>query len=196
MAVAGDSTIYISCLDRNTHETIHRFDEDGRLLNSFCESFAAGKDVDIRLEGYCAGGSLAIAGNGEVLYSQTTPYEIRRFSAGGELLTVVERENSFMLPPIFEVDGGIQRIGLPTGCYSIVALATGGFLNVALAGVQAEEYVRHTIIDIYGDKGSLRASRRFESVMIVRCRGPKGRLFVDATDDVPRVVRCRLVLTR
>lgn len=184
--------VYISCFELFSQQIIHRYSLDGgSRLSSFCESYAAGSDLDTRVEQVSAGGAIDIRGDGLVYFTQMTPYEIRVYSAKGQLLSRITRENDFMTSPRVEYlpEGGMKFHLFPSSV-SIVMLEGERFINVVIVPRESEQ--SSTILDVFDGSGTLIGSLVMHGAINVRCRDAAGRLYASERDDYPKVVRYRV----
>jgi len=190
--------VFLSCFEVFEQHIIHKFDKTGVLLSSFCDSYAAKQDVDVRIERTLAGGGMDIDENGTIFFTQMIPYEIRTFSADGFLLSTIHRENHFMRSPDIETTGSGVRIGRITGSFSIVCLRNGLFLNVVKnvasnAGSPNGDEME-SVLDLFDYDGKLLATRRVGNGITPKCADLKGRLYAIDEEEYPRIVRYRVVI--
>ena len=186
--------IYLSCFTVFEQQIVHKYSFEHERLFSFCDSYAIGQDIDVRVERVCAGGDIDIDDEGRIYYTQITPYEIRLYSPEGELIATVYRDNNFMFPASVELrpDGGM-RLGPFAGSYSIVVLKDKQFLNVVKVPPDpgAAEVTKNTIIDLFDRNGRLLVSKHLDRNITVMCRDNAGRLYAAGTEDYPIVIRYR-----
>lgn len=177
MVVAANNDVYLTSFMMFGQQMVHRFSRDGIRLQSFCDSYARGKDEDFRAEQTFARGSIDLDREGHVWYSQLNPYEIREFSPDGELVTVVSRDNEFMRRPQIMINGDEFTITLPTGSYGFCILSDGTMINsILLAVEQRGEGLPSSFLDVFAPDGRLKGSIAIE---------PPGLLLGrDATDQL------------
>ncbi len=188
--VAPNGTIFVSCFEPVDQQIIHEYDSSYHFMRSFCDSYAIGQDLDVRIEGVFAGGPIDIGPDSNIYFSQMLPYEITKYSPDGVQLMTIYRDNSFVSEPgvIRGKDG--MTITAPTGSVSIVLLSDGKFLNV-VKKPPVPEPPAVTILDLFDKNGKLLTSRRLERDMNIKCRDAADRLYSIEMDNVPSVVRYR-----
>ena len=190
----GQNNLFLSCLDIFDRHVIHKYNAKYEHERSFCDSRSVGSDdVDVRIGGTFGGGYLDLDNDGNVVYTQMTPYEIRKFSPDGDLLMRVQRENSFMRAPQPEFFGENMRITLPATSTSVLVLADGRFINI-VKKPPVPEPPAETILDLFDEDGRLLFSRRFEKEMNIKRVDDEGRLYALDATDYPRVVRYQLMI--
>jgi hypothetical protein len=189
--VGSRDDIFISCFDVYKQNIIHNYSLEHGLLVSFCESYAKGKDEDVRIENVVSGGSIDTDTSGNIYFTQMHPYEIRKYTQGGELKMIIHRKNDFMVYPEVEISETRFRIGSFAASYSIVVLANGNILNVVKLpyDMDNEERPNNTIVDIFNSQGQFMTSKTFNRDINVICVDADGRFYVIDTEEYPRVVR-------
>jgi hypothetical protein len=187
--VNKNAGIYISCLDIFEQRIVHKYDFDHNRVSSFCDSYAIGEELDVRVEENFAGGAIDIDKEGVIYFTQRLPYTIRVFSPDGELLWDVYRDNEFVQQPIVEERENGLRVGLFTSSQSIIVFSDNRFVNV-LKNIRDD--VTETIIDLFDDNGTLLTSCVVEKAINLRCDDASGRLYGIDTDGFPKVVRYRV----
>jgi hypothetical protein len=191
ICVDPKSGIYISCFDALEQQMIHKYDFAYNRLFSFCDSYAVGKDVDVRVEDVCAGGMIDIGENGIIVYTQQTPFEIRRFSPSGTLLSVCRRENRVIKPPVVEITGSQVTVNAFAASSSIIVMNDGKLINEMKSLPQPDDSVT-TVIDLFDSDGRLLLSRYFQENFSLKCRDSRGRLYGVDMEEYPRVIRYNL----
>ena len=180
--------IFISALEILDQKAIHKFSPEGEKLLSFCDSYATGDEVDLRVEAAYGGGAIDIDDDGIIYYTQLTPYEIRKFNTSGILLSSIFRANDFITLPQAELVDGGMRISAPTASYSIVVLRDGKFINVIKKPISLDEPTE-TIIDLFDEEGRLLTTRVIKRNINIKCTDAEGRLYAADYDEYPSVVR-------
>jgi hypothetical protein len=183
--------IYIASLDILEQKIIHAYGPDQKYLFSFCDSYAVGQDIDVRIEQAFAGGTIDIDDSGMIYFSQMTPYEIRIFSPLGELETIISRDNAFMHPPDIEKRDNGMKFTMPTTSASIVLLAGEKFINV-VKKPPVPEPPAETIVDLFDSEGRLLFSQRIEKDMTIKCKDDAGRIYAVDQTEYPVVIRYRV----
>ena len=197
--VDAGGNVFVSCFDVFERLIIHKFNDKGIHVASFCDSYAAGQDVDVRIERTLAGGAIDIDDQGLIVFTQMTPYEIRTFSADGSPVMTIQRANQFGSPDVGITEGGL-RVGPVTGSFSIVCLGNGMLLNVVKNVVKSstassdDDRDSETILDLFDRDGILVATRRLTNTITPKCADRYGRLYAIDEEDFPRVVRYRVVV--
>jgi hypothetical protein len=190
---AGNGECLISCFDILDQMIIHRYNANHERVLSFCESYAMGDNIDVRIEQVYAGGAIDTDKDGSVYFTQITPYEIRKFSSEGVLLARIYRDNSFMTPPVVEEEGSSITFTMPPTCSSILVLNDGNIMNVVLIPV-GENQPPKTLVDLFDKEGTLLTSRTLDrSILPKRCDST-GRIYAIDYDEFPSVTGYRLVL--
>jgi len=186
--------IYLSCFHFFSQQIIHKFSltldlDQSSLVASFCDSYAAGKNVDVRLEQSLAGGTIDIDDTGVIYYSQMIPYEIRKFAPSGDLLMVIYRENDFVREPVVtKRKNGGMTIGPFTGSYGIIVLPEKKFMNLAKAQPLPNKPMEN-VIDLFDRSGKLLITQSVKEDIDIHCVDDLGRLYVVAKDPYQRIVR-------
>ena len=193
--VDGSGRVFLSALDLLTQDVVHAYESDGAKLFSFCKSFAAGTDVDTRIEQVTGGGYIDLAKDGMIYYTQMTPYEIRKYSPDGKLLLTVSRANDFMRPIEVEyLTGDGMTFHRFTNSISIVLLPSGRFLNVVMIPTGASAW--ETVVDAFEASGFLLATGRYPRGINIRCSDEKGQVYAAEREGFPKIVRYRLSLAQ
>lgn len=189
MAVDTDGSLYVSSCNLIEQKLVHKYGPDHKWIMSFCDSFAVGQDIDVRVERFAAGGSIGLTSDGNLLFAQKHPYEIRLFTPSGELKRQVFRETDFVrLPGVEITDDGITYTDRG-GCYGIVSLPSGAFLCTAMKQRTGEEG-GDTLVDCFSPEGRLLASHRWPDRFIIKCADGRGRVYAaHLVGEYPRVVR-------
>lgn len=184
--------IYLSCLDILEQKVLHKYDSNYEFVRSFCDSYAAGEDVDLRIEQTYGGGAIDLGPDGKIFYTQMTPYEIRTFSPNGEPLLVVHRENDFVEPaPTHVPPDGRMNLGVRSGSSAIVTTRDGGFLNVVRVWDESTKST-DVIIDLFDRDGRLLLTLKEHRNMSIKRGDDRGRLYAVDTNEYPKVVRYRV----
>lgn len=184
------TNIFVSCFEVLDQKIIHVFDLNSRPVLSFCDPYAVGQDIDLRIESTYAGGYIDLDSEGIIYYTQMTPYEIRIYSPTEELTAIVDRDNDFPAPHYEQTE---DRISLDpfTSSTAIIVLGDGKFINTVskppFPGPPGE-----TIIDLFDSDGVLLLSKRFEENFLPKCVDRTGRLYAAWRTPYPRVVRYRV----
>jgi hypothetical protein len=190
--VHANMGVYLSCFTVFEQKIIHRYNYDHQRLFSFCDSYAIGQDIDVRVELACAGGDIDIDDEGVIYFTQTTPYEIRKYSPEGGLISKTHRDNNFMRPPsvVHKSDGGMILGPFP-GSHSIIVFPDMTYMNIVKVPPDpvASEEARYTVIDVFDNNGRLVASEQLNKNITPLCRDSTGRLYASYRGDYPMVVR-------
>lgn len=184
--------VFICALDIMEQKVVHKFSlEDGKLVISFCDSYAVGQHVDVRIEQVYGGGVMDISDDGFICYSQLTPYQIRKFTFDGRLVSQITRELPFMEPPRVEPQKDGMVFHMPAGSFGLVALGDGRLLN-AVAKPADKEKSAETVLDLFGADGHLAATLQIKQSLIPKCRDEQGRIYAPAEVEYPTVRRYKL----
>jgi hypothetical protein len=199
--VDDNHDIYFSGVSLASHRVIHKYRWREDRITSFCETYTEsgfiGEHSKGEVERFYGGGRMARDGRNRILFTRTVPYEIRRFSADGELLTVIARDHDY--PKLHGIVIADEKRFNPKPdqlflSRSIIPLSDGTFLNVINAPRPAGDSREGpgTTIDWFDESGVLLTSMQTTPWMTVRCVDRVGRLYGYEFKDSPRVVRYRM----
>jgi hypothetical protein len=190
LAADSQDNIYLVCIDLLDQNMIHKYNAQGEYLISFCESYAIGMSVDTRVENIYAGGAINIDSSDHIFYTQSAPYEIRKFTSEGRLLTKIFRENSFLPPPpdLDVNDGGKVVISAPTTSTAIIVFDDGTFINVVRKHPHPD-LPGKVFIDYFSSDGELLTQVSIERNMDIEYRDGSNRLYAIDMEEYPMVVR-------
>ncbi|HEX5133437.1 MAG TPA: hypothetical protein VFX92_13255 [Candidatus Krumholzibacteria bacterium] len=185
---------YATCLDILEQTIIHVSGPDHENIFSFCDSWGKSRDIDLLAEGAFGGGKIDLADDGSVYFTQLTPYEIRKFSAAGDLLWTVRRMDSPVTrPEIWSTPTGVSMRAAALSS-DIVALKNGRFLNVAKRLPDKDEEPL-TVLDLYDVNGELLLTQSWARDFDVKTRDSRDRLYLIELDEYPAITRNQLILT-
>lgn len=186
--------IFLSFFEIFDQNIIHKYDSNGEHLISFCDSYAKGKDIDVRAENTFAGGHFDIDKEDVIYFTQKLPYEIRKFDCQGNLLSRIYRENSFMKPPdeFVENSGDKLRFFMPTFSSSIAVLPDGMFINSVFVVDDSER--RSSIIDIYDSGGQLLTSKTYERPLFFGCSDKSGYVYAADNGEYAKMIRYKVMV--
>lgn len=191
-SLAADSrnNVYLVCIDLVDQNMIHKYNDRGEHLASFCESYAAGLSIDTRVENLYAGGAISIDSMDNILYTQAVPYEIRKYNPDGKLLAKIFRENTFLPPPpdLAVNDGGRVVVSAPTTSTAVIVFDDGTFINV----VRKFPYPNQpgtVYVDYFNREGELLTQMSIKRDMDIECRDSRSRLYAVDMEEYPRIVR-------
>ena len=172
---------------------IHKYaGKSGQLIQSFCDSYAVGHDIDTREESKFARGSIVVL-NDLVFYVQSYPHKIRTFDLSGTLVKEFDaRTAESEVPRTRFVTGGAQYQVPASFSRTIVPLEGEQLLTIL--GLPFEGSGGSGYLDIYRySDGARIASIKDPPTIDISCRDSRGRLYsVETRADVPVVVRYRL----
>lgn len=185
--------VLISAFEIFSRKILHRLGPQGGVMASFCDSYAVGSNIDVRVETTFAGGPMDVAPNGDICYSQMSPYEIRRFSPEGHLLMSIYRENDFITEPIAEKAGEGMMMRFPTGSYGLVTMPDGRLVNcvetTSEAAPTGPDGPILTIVDVFGADGKFLGGMVSSTRFLLKCSDRNGWLYGVELTDVHKVVR-------
>lgn len=93
IAVGPTNSLYLTVFNSlDIHRIFQYSPLNGQLIKAFCRS---SNDKSIRKDEY---GNIAVASDGNIYYSASYPYEIKKFSKEGKLLNHFSREANFQKP--------------------------------------------------------------------------------------------------
>ena len=195
MVIDRQRCVFISCFEVFEQQIIHKYSNDGKLLTSFCDSYAAGTDEDIRIEQTYAGGPIDIDDDGAIWFSQRTPYEIRKYSGAGETLMTIQRDNGFVRPPVVVRHGDAWEFNMGTASYGFGILSDGTMINsVSIAHADRKNYPWPSFVDVFDKSGNLLGSIGLDPVTIFCCADQSDYLyFLRYGRENQEVVRFRFV---
>ncbi len=177
------------------HQVIQVYSPQWKLLRSFGDTYAVGKEVDIRDEGFHAAGYLDIGPKGALYYVQRTPYELRKYTPDGALLASTDEGAGDFVPPppVIDYTHGSFKVGFPGGSTGIEVRPDS--LVITTAYRRLEDGAKESMLCCYDAQLHLLASERIEGIFSLLGHDPKGRIFVRTeTDTGPLVTRYRLHL--
>lgn len=153
-----DGGLLLAEYDRPTRTVLQKYVKQKNAVH-FCDAFKfAGQYADEITMAY-AGGFIDVGPDGMIYYTQTTPYEIRKFTPAGELVMQVFRENDFVAEPHIEKKGGATTFHPTSGATGIFVLPDGLFVNV-VAIVGDDGKPTGTVLDLFDAEGHLLLSQR------------------------------------
>jgi hypothetical protein len=188
----GAGGVYVASLDPIDHKIVHRYSRAFEYLSSFSDSHAVVKPMDPSEEFAFCSGAIDLDAAGNVYFTQSTPYEIRKFSADGRLIMTIHRENGFMQPPRVERQGDRATFHSYAGSANIIVLPSGEIMNVVMTPPPKEDAPPATILDLFDGEGRLLKSRRLVGRISVRCVDRDHHLYAVEAREYPVVVRYEL----
>ncbi len=193
LAVASDGSVYVVYFDTSLHLMIHKYNAEGKQVASFGDSYAAGKNEDVRIEQTYASGDIGIDASGSIWFAQRTPYSIQKFSNTGAPQLVVRRENGFVKPPVVIVDGDRYEYHFDTASYSFGLMNDGTLINSIVVSMDKRaDYPWPSFIDVFSNDGHLQGSVGLDPAGTFRCVDASDRLYFVQFGDEQEVVRYRL----
>ncbi|MCP4545736.1 MAG: hypothetical protein GY835_04605 [bacterium] len=188
LAIGADGCLYVSSSNLMEQKIIHKYNSDHKWVSSYCNSFAVGQNVDVRLERVGAGGFIDLTSDGNLLYAPMCHYEIRLFTPSGELLRRMFRETDFIQLPRVEFTAESTTYESIGGCTGIVSLPSGAFLCTAIDLRNSDEF--KTLVDCFTPQGKLQASHDWDANFKILCVDNLGKVYAAHFDgECPRVVR-------
>jgi hypothetical protein len=193
LAVDDHGDVFVVALNVIDQSMIHKYaGESGRLVRSFCSSYAAGHDVDTREESVFARGTIAVA-NERIFYVQSYPHKIRTFDLSGTLIREFDARTAESRAPRTKFDAHGVQFQVPAS-FSRTIVALDGERLLTILGLPFEGSGGSGYLDLYrASDGARLASIEDPPTVDICCRDDQGRLYsVEARDEVPVVVRYRL----
>ena len=189
LLVLHDGSLYAGAYDPPTRTVIQLY-RAGKHVRGFCEAIRETGDIGTRELPSYAGGYMDVGLDGMIYYTQTTPYEIRKFTPEGELVLRVLRENDFINPPRIEKLENGFKMWAYAGSFRIVVLPDGRFLN--FVGIPSGEDRPGTArVDLFDAAGKLLLSQAIDREFGVLCMDGNGCVYVADRLVGPSVVRYR-----
>jgi hypothetical protein len=210
IAVDRQGDLYVVALDLVDQKMIHKYSgKSGQLTQSFCDSYAVGKDLDTREEAAFAAGTVAVSGD-RLVYVQSYPQKIRTFDLSGTLLAEFDaRVQESEAPRTSHGPEGF-RVFLPTSFSRTIVPLDGGELLTILGLVPAGPGGKDSggavptspataprargYLDIYRQSDGVRvAAMQNPPTVDICCRDGRGRVYsAEARNNASVVVRYRL----
>jgi len=190
--VGRDGKIYLAVTDILEQTTIDSYDSSGKHLVSFGQSFAVGKDVDTRVEGFYAGGYLDISDQGNVAYTQQAPYLIELFDSDGMSLkkTSAGGADFVPFPSLPDANQASYSVSMESLSLEITSLSGDRWLNCAhrYEGGDAE-----TLLTLYDKDLNLIARSTVPKALTVVGVDSRDRLFIFTNEgDAPLLSRASI----
>ena len=191
MSIGVDHNIYISgYLFSYTGPIIQVYSKDGKFIQNMG---MRRKDSDL-IMWTGNSGKLCIDIQGDVLYSFSYPYDIRKFSSNGELINRFGRKVSFYRPP--EIDIQNRRATSFSGSRSIAVLPNNNILHIIFYRNNDDLFSK---LDIFSDQGIYlntldltKSGIRFVRNFLV---DNDGYLYFDFMDPYPHISKYHLEIS-
>jgi hypothetical protein len=172
---------------------IHEYSIDGEKVTSFCESYAADSETDVREESSVAGGRIDAGTDGSILYAQNFPFELRIYTPSGELVDRIttgrrDLDEEVEFTPI---DDGYQ-VFLPTASRGAIYIGDELILHTTLRRSHDDYQSTDTILELFNTAGELIASDVSDQSIVIMCDDLKGRVYGYCMEPYPMVVRYSL----
>jgi hypothetical protein len=193
LAILPDGRLAVTAIDPERHTTIHLHDAKGAHLRSFCESFAAGRDLPHHMEDTYGGGLVAPAADGRLLYAQMTPYLVRILDLEGHVLRQTDAGGADFVPEpeVPEVKDGRTRMRFRGMTSGIVPLPGGRILVSAMQRDDAG--APRSLLCLYDAELKLLARHEADGLTSVVGHGAGGRIYLhEAGEEGTRVRRARV----
>jgi hypothetical protein len=194
LAVDDHGDIYVVALDLLDQKMIHKYSgKSHELVESFCDSYAVGHDVDTREESIFAQGSIAVE-YGRVFYVQSYPHKIRIFDLSGTLIKEFDARTAESKAPRRRFGANGVQYQVPASLSRTIIPLEGGEQLLTILALPFEGSGGTSYLDIYRQSDGARiASIKDPPTVSIYCRDSRGRLYsTEARDDVPVAVRYRL----
>lgn len=190
-AIAGDDYIYVTG-DPRTYKgpLIHKYHKDGSFLASFCSRNGVHK-LALRSGNH---GWITTDKTGNVYFTLSYPYEIRKFSPDGELLRRITRPTpSFKAP--YKVSGRLNaKVLMRSGTLDLLILPNGNIVHLIYHREPDRTGVYPDLrFDIFSPKGDWLLNVPLKNLGIERY-GPmeiddSGNFYISQGHPNPRVVK-------
>lgn len=190
----SSGNMYVSVLDIMEQTMIHKYSPQGELVRSFCDSYAKGLDIDVRVESVFASGDIDISDKDMIYYSQSVPYEIRAYTESGELLMRILNDNYAWLQESPATQTGprdTMTIDPPAGSYEVAAMRNGTVMSFLRIPSSAGRPGR-TFVDLYDPRGTLLMNKELAGYIYITCHDARGRIYAMEAAPFLRVLRYRL----
>ena len=130
VVVLADGSIVVSCANTTNHTTLDLYNASHEYVKSFSDTYAADREVDFRIEGTYAGGSITAIGADRLVFLQNAPFLIRLFDFAGTLMasTTAGGEDFVTEPPAPEISGDRITFKLVSNTTGVAPLHRGKFL--------------------------------------------------------------------
>lgn len=193
LAIFPDGRLAVTAIDPERHLTIHLHDAKGAHLRSFCESYAAGRDLPRHMEVTYGGGLVAPAADGRLLYVQMTPYLVRILDLEGRVLRETDAGGAGFVPEpeVPEVKDGRMRMRFGSMTSGIAPLPGGQILVSAMQRDDAG--APRSLLCLYDADLKLLARHQADGLTMVAGHGAGGRVYLhEVGDEGTRVLRVRV----
>ena len=156
---------YLSFYDGETDKVIHKYDKNGKYIKSFGKPIAFEEPLTFTEYSIKTKNSkgLLVSAKDCLIYSQSNPYEIRKYTFDGKLLAVIFRKNSFMKLSTLEPLGKhAYRFRIP-----VIPTMLGVYKNMIINYVYIPDYYREKskvcgVMDFFDINGILLTSIKFK----------------------------------
>ncbi|MBK8166446.1 MAG: hypothetical protein IPK64_10880 [bacterium] len=190
LAITPDGHVAIVAVDSRHHTTVDLHDAQGAYLRSFCDTFAAGRDLPRLVEDAYGGGRIAAGPEGRLLFAQAAPYLVRILAPDGTVLHQTDAGGAGFIPEPEEpeIRNGRMAMRFP-GMASGIAPAGGGRVMVS-AWRRRDDGSTCTLLCLYDAQLNLLARTEVEKYTAVAGADSQGRVYLHETaDDGTRVLR-------
>lgn len=196
LAIAPNGTVAISTPSRTNQTSIDLYSSEHEYLRSFCDTFDKGTDWEPRFASSYAGGRLALGADGFLYFIQSAPYDLRKFTAAGELVASTTSGGAEFVPepPLPEIDGDRVFFAMSWGTTGIAVLPDGSILTSAWR--MRDDDSKKSLFCLYDSDLNLLARSEFEGIMVVNGQDGQGRVFLFCRGDEYNVVTRNTVAFR
>ena len=171
---------------------IHKYDVSGQFVLAFCDREGV---HDLALQSGNMG-RIAIDNDQHIYYALPYPYEIRKFSSDGKLLTTIERPNADLGPPVEDETSP----GISMGCASkgLAVLPDGKIANVFTRLIDRQSNEIEYYFDLFSPRGDLLLTAPLSDHIDHYSRSSHlhadkdGHVYLDQFDSYPSIVKFAL----
>jgi len=194
-----EGNFYISALDNETDTVIHKYDKNGKYIQSFGKPILYKGPLnynDFSVKRDCSKGELFVFGD-YLFYTQINPYEIRRYTKEGKLSMLIMRKNKFMPPYKLEIAGKNRYVSKMFSESTLIRV----WNNMIINSVWVPDNISQKtgcVVDFYSMDGNLLTSVYIKEKLFFETMDRKGRLygFTISYDKPQKVVRYRIKIIK
>lgn len=184
-----DGSLVIAATNVLNQTVLDLYDSNHQPIKSFGDTFGVGQNLDWRMETLYAGGMVAVAPDGTILFSQKAPYELRRYDGEGNLLAATDAGGREFVPspPNPQKTKGGFSVSYPWGGTGLVVFSDGRSLVSSYRRLGAENV--DSLFCLYDAEFNLLATLRREGLHVAVGSDVRDRVFLYSTYDGPQRVQ-------